>query len=368
MTNIHVSLSWGLIAIAVVISLIIVNIYLLTDTIETITIMVNGTPITEAVHVVSATQAEHNLSVKAVNPQGVDILINCYWNTGIPQEGCHDIIYQIGRDDPNVVVTVEGWSSLFVVGMTQPFVIATPTAMPTSTPTSTSTPTVMPTSTPTPTDSSTSTPLPDTPTPEPLPTLTNTPVPSNTPEPVPTFTNTPEPPTETPSATPQPEPPTETATQIPTATSPPELAMPTLLTPENGANLQSIGEFSWQWNGELAEDQYFEIQIWHDKHPDRYGAHDAKYSKDSIGRTDNTYTASIALYDIPAVKGRDAEPNKSAITRQDSSKDYYWTVAIVTVDPYTTLLAAEPRNLQINLPGGGSGGGGDSCPRCLPGS
>lgn len=122
---------------------------------------------------------------------------------------------------------------------------------------STSSPTPqLPTDTPTPTETPTNTPTPPTATATPASTPTDTPRPTQTP------TNTP-----TPTATvTNPPVPTSTPTATPTPTFYPA---PLLTGPENGVD--ALGTFPpllWTWEGTLAEDEYFEVRIWHENFPD----------------------------------------------------------------------------------------------------
>jgi hypothetical protein len=130
-------------------------------------------------------------------------------------------------------------------------------------PSPTHTPAVVPSHTPAPTGTATSTaigtltptytPL-ATPTPFP-PTSTSTPSPSPTPTPTPTATHTPTP---TPTATHTP-----TATPTPTPYPPPVLEEPVDAVTSEGR----LPPLFWNWERELAEDEYFEVRIWHNGDP-----------------------------------------------------------------------------------------------------
>jgi tetratricopeptide (TPR) repeat protein len=160
----------------------------------------------------------------------------------------------------------------------------TPTRTPTSTPTATFTP--PPTSTPTATATPTSPPT-RTPTSTPTATLTPTPPPPTftytataTPTPSPTHT-----PTSTPTATLTPTPPPPTFTHTATATSthtPTPYPAPVLHEPVDGVVSEGrLAPLFWNW-GEcwwdqgqpdnskscgLAEDEYFEVRLWHEGEP-----------------------------------------------------------------------------------------------------
>jgi hypothetical protein len=102
---------------------------------------------------------------------------------------------------------------------------------PTFTPPNTSTPTSTPTHTPTPTPT-------DTPTATYVPTSTNTPTATYTPRP------------------------THTATATPSPT--PNLA-PTLTAPDDGSKAYgTYPPLDWTWPSSLAEDEFFEVRVWHE--------------------------------------------------------------------------------------------------------
>jgi hypothetical protein len=122
-------------------------------------------------------------------------------------------------------------------------------------PSPTHTPTAVPSHTPTPTGTATSTAT---------GTLTPTYTPVATPTPFPP-TNTP-----TPSLAPTPKPSaTHTLTPIPTATPiPTPYPPPVLDEPVDGVISEGrLPPLSWNWGRELAEDEYFEVRIWHDGDP-----------------------------------------------------------------------------------------------------
>jgi hypothetical protein len=110
---------------------------------------------------------------------------------------------------------------------------------------------------------------------EALPTLPHTPTPllstpTNTPTPVltPTLTKLP---TSTTTDTPTPTPtltatPIPTNTPIPTVTPTPTLYnAPTLTAPENGVHVNgTFPPLDWHWDGELGENEYFEVRVWHE--------------------------------------------------------------------------------------------------------
>jgi hypothetical protein len=139
---------------------------------------------------------------------------------------------------------------------------STPTDQPTSVPTetSTSTPTSTPTSpsartkatTATPSSTATSTPTIIVP-PTPTPSSTATPTPPPSPPITPTITIVPAPP------------PTHTliATPTPTPYPPPVLGEPV----DGITSAGRLPPLSWNWERALAEDEYFEVRIWHNGDP-----------------------------------------------------------------------------------------------------
>jgi hypothetical protein len=167
-----------------------------------------------------------------------------------------------------------------------------PTSSPTDTPppTATSASTSEPTAVPPTNDSSIATSTP-TVTPEP-PTATSTPVP-------PTPTATPGPPTATftlvpPTPTAIPEPPTSTLIL-------PNYLAPVLTGPDNGSGVQ--GEFPplyWNWDGQLGEDEFFEVRVWHE----------------SI----KTYHPALGWVKVPQFDYN---------VRGEREGKYYWTVIVV---------------------------------------
>jgi hypothetical protein len=132
----------------------------------------------------------------------------------------------------------------------------TPTAVPSHTPTPTGTATSTATGTLTPTYTPLATPTPFPPTSTPSPTPTPTPTATHTPTPTPTATHTP------------------TATPRPTPYPPPLLDEPVDAVISAGR----LPPLSWNWGRELAEDEYFEVRIWHDGDPYHTGIVWVKHS------------------------------------------------------------------------------------------
>jgi hypothetical protein len=128
--------------------------------------------------------------------------------------------------------------------------VETPTPTPTNTftPTATPTPTVTPTPSPTATPTST-----ETATPAPTPSSTATLTPSPSPTKTSTIAITP----------------TPTPTHTSTATPTPTLYPPSVLDePVDGIKSEGrLPPLSWNWERELAEEEYFEVRIWHNGDP-----------------------------------------------------------------------------------------------------
>lgn len=151
-------------------------------------------------------------------------------------------------------------------------------------------------------------------------------------------TNTP---TSLPSNTPAPRP-TPTLSPRPTNTfpSPIRLPAPVLLSPEDEASVSGRTTFAWRWDGPaLAENQAFELRIWKDGQPDHYGA------------AEPTQQTNITII-LGGAYG----------VQQGGPGNYYWTVAVVTRNPYQRVgPEAPPRRLLI-----GSDGGSGSSPTWTP--
>ena len=163
----------------------------------------------------------------------------------------------------------------------------------------------------------------------------------------PTATATSKPPT--PTATPKPAQPTNTKSPAtptvaptpaqPTATPKPAApAAPALAGPNDGAVVSGTTTFTWQWSGApLAANEAFEVRLWKEGQPDHYGA---------TGPVRST----SATFDVGGAYG----------VQQGGSGRYFWTVAVVQMDPYQrTGEEAPPRSITVELGGGGGGGGGD---------
>jgi len=127
------------------------------------------------------------------------------------------------------------------------------TSIPTVTVEGTSTPVVYPTETPTP--------LPTfTPTPTFTPVISPTPTPISTYTPTPTATmSNPITPTSTPTPCPTPEAATPTFTPEVSPAPSASVPAPALVEPANGATVLGTVTFRWEWSGQLADNQWFDV-------------------------------------------------------------------------------------------------------------
>jgi len=202
-------------------------------------------------------------------------------------------------------------------------------------PTSVNTPTIPPPSTATPTTVATATPRPTTiaaatATPTTIATATATPttIATATGTTAPTRPNTPTTrPTNTPTVRP-----TDTPTRLPTATPAGVDAAPILRAPANNTDTSGLVTFSWDWPGPpLTPNQGFEVRVWRADQPDHYGA----------ATPVRTNSATIDLAGAYGVQ-------------QGGSGLYFWTVAVVGLNPYQRIgPEAAARQLNIQLAGGG---------------
>lgn len=113
--------------------------------------------------------------------------------------------------------------------------------------------------------------------------------------------------------------------------------------PEDGANVNGVVSFQWSWPGSPQDANHgWEVRIWRDGQPDHYGA-----------------AAPLVMLDTSRVVsfGRPIDVWGAYGVQQGGSGRYYWTVALVQIEPYKRIgPEAPPRTLNI----GTSGGGGES--------
>ena len=112
----------------------------------------------------------------------------------------------------------------------------------------------------------------------------------------------------------------------------------TLIQPINDTKLvDPVADFVWHWNGPaLADNQAFEIRIWHEEDSIHYGAHDAARSAELIRQVDDVFVAYLHLNGVHSVA-------------QHGPGTYYWSVAIVETQPdYRDLgFETDPQTFSI---------------------
>ncbi len=176
------------------------------------------------------------------------------------------------------------------------------------------------------------TPIPIPPTATPMPTAINTPLPE---------------PTDRPTATPMPLPGKPANTPVPALTATPtpiSYATPELIEPLPMVNISTNKNvtFEWEWNGTLAQGHGFEVRIWKDNET-HFGGYDAAETLKQVSHEGNRYKLT---FDVSQAWG----------VTQHRNGDYLWSVAIVTINPYTTIVESLSRPIKINVFGGGGGG------------
>jgi hypothetical protein len=126
--------------------------------------------------------------------------------------------------------------------------------------------------------------------------------------------------------------PTDTPTRLPTATPAGVDAAPILRAPPNNTDASGLVTFSWDWVGPaLTPNQGFEVRIWRADQPDHYGAA-------APVRNNSTTIDLTGAYGV----------------QQGGSGLYFWTVAVVGLNPYQRIgPEAAARQLTIALAGGG---------------
>lgn len=144
--------------------------------------------------------------------------------------------------------------------------------------------------------------------------------------------------------------PTPKATAIPTATLPKPtstgqagaakeiattmpLAAPRLSAPADSYTAQGNVDFTWQWEGALAAGQGFEVRIWEEGSSEHLGA-EKPVTQPSAG----LWRQQIDVDLVPAMQ-------------RGGSGNYWWTVAVVAIDPYARIgEEAPPRRLVYRAP------------------
>lgn len=133
-----------------------------------------------------------------------------------------------------------------------------------------------------------------------------------------------------------------------------EMVTPILESPSDGDSKQTGFDttFEWKWNGELLQDQGFEILVWQGDET-HFGAFDTRDVTNQVKSSNNVYQFTGKL------KGA------YSVTLHGSG-EYKWAVAVVKLDPYERIIESSPRKLKIDVGGGGSDGGGGPNPTPAP--
>lgn len=211
--------------------------------------------------------------------------------------------------------------------------------------TPTSTPTLLSEPSPTQTPSPTPAPLdPVTPSPTifpwtatPVPAASNTPVPLSSPSPVP-------PPTSTPVAVPT-SPPPPTATAPPSATpTPKQIAAPVPVSPASGAEFVkgTHAELRWNWNGDLAADEYFDVRVWPEGAPHHGVAWTKERSYQATGQPGIAYYWAIAV-----IRGQDGQA-QAQLSPESEARRLVWIVPTPTPTPTPSPTAAPSYGLSLH--------------------
>lgn len=119
------------------------------------------------------------------------------------------------------------------------------------------------------------------------------------------------------------------------------IAAPQLVAPPDMASFDSGRlTFQWKWNGTLAENQGFEVRGWRLNGPHN-GIHDARITQGITPGAGGVYSLS------------------RKIPEEFRGQEWYWTVAVVQLDPYKRSgPEATPRKIVPARASGGGGGGG----------
>jgi hypothetical protein len=123
--------------------------------------------------------------------------------------------------------------------------------------------------------------------------------------------------------------------------------LPELVKPDEETNItQTMYRFEWEWNGAaLADEHAFEVRIWKEGEP-HYGAFDVRETAKYLEQAGNSYALPISVPSAYSVQ-------------QNGNGTYFWSVAIVNLNPYELITEATPQDFLINVLGGGGGGGGN---------
>jgi hypothetical protein len=99
-----------------------------------------------------------------------------------------------------------------------------------------------------------------------------------------------------------------------------------------------IVDFVWEWTGgPLAPYQAFEVRLWHTSDAVHYGAHDAALSRTLVRQVGDVYTLRLDLQGAHSVMQR-------------GRGDFFWSVAIVSIEPAYQDLQLESEAASLMLP------------------
>ena len=143
--------------------------------------------------------------------------------------------------------------------------------------------------------------------------------------------------------TPTPRPPTATPVPSPTPTSA-SLPIPELLEPADNASVRDSVTFRWQWGGQLAGDQFFEVRVRKQPNP----------NLDYRGVSAKTKETSTAASFVALVSDT-TNWNNWADGPVTQGAELWWSVAVVQGE--RTLVESGFRKLVFTGPNSGGGGG-----------
>ena len=121
-----------------------------------------------------------------------------------------------------------------------------------------------------------------------------------------------------------------------------------LLQPEDGAGSGASVTFIWRWDGNLKDNEYFDLRMWRAGEDHRQGAVDCKTTP-RVPSLNGEYVVSANITKLGTI--------------DRPAGEWYWSVAVLDMGggEYNTAPdvgpEAEPRKL-VYAPGGGGGKGG----------
>ncbi len=117
--------------------------------------------------------------------------------------------------------------------------------------------------------------------------------------------------------------------KLPELLSTPQNPIPLASIPVDGTNW-GLTEFVWHFDGQLAENEAFEVSIWQTGELPQ-GVHDAASDKNNGNiklSSHNTYHLTVDISQVPGFKGPD--------------NNYLWTVLVVQIEPYVYFYNPNP--------------------------